>query len=56
MKRKPIEKVLQELKRLREEADKNCNNAAAGYDEGCYAGEEDAYRIAIKLLEKAMEE
>ena len=47
MKRKPFERVLQELKRLREEAERNCDNDA---------GEEDAYRIAIELLEKAMEE
>lgn len=56
MKRKPIEKVLQELKQLRDESERNCDNAAAGYDEGFYAGEEDAYRIAIELLEKTMEE
>lgn len=56
MKRKPIERVLQELRRLREESEEHARNAAMGYDEGMYWGEEDAYRIAIELLEKAMEE
>lgn len=56
MKRKPIERVLQELKRLQEEAAKHARNAAMGYDEGCYWGEVGAYEIAIELLEKAMKE
>lgn len=56
MKKKSIERALMEIKKLLHESESNLENAACGYDEGCYSGETIAYENVIELLEKAMQE
>lgn len=43
------------VERLREEADEHSNKAAAGYDEGWYNGEENAYSEVLTLLKQVIE-
>lgn len=54
MKKKDVEKAIIEIKNLLEEADKNADHAACGYDEGWYNGEGNAYETVLKILEKVI--
>ena len=47
-----LEKAINEIKKLLEEASKNADNAACGYDNGWYCGEENAYETVLEILEK----
>lgn len=47
-----IENVINEIKKLLKEANKNADNAACGYDEGWYNGEGNAYEVVLEILEK----
>lgn len=47
-----IEKAINEIKKLLEEANKNADNSACGYDEGWYSGEGNAYEVVLEILEK----
>ena len=49
---KNIEKVIKEIEELLKEAEQNCEIAAAGFDEGFYSGECNAYSNVINLLDK----
>lgn len=49
-----VGKIIDEIKGLLEEADKNADNAACGYDEGWYSGEGNAYEKVLEILEKAI--
>ena len=45
-------RIIEEIKNLMNEANKNSENAACGYDEGWYNGEANAYEIVLKILKK----
>lgn len=47
-----LEKAINEVKKLLEEASKNADNAACGYDNGWYCGEENAYETVLEILKK----
>lgn len=47
-----IKKAINEIEKLLEEAYKNADNAACGYDEGWYFGETNAYEIVLEILKK----
>ncbi len=47
-----IENAISEIKRLLEEASKNADNSACGYDNGWYCGEENAYETVLEILSK----
>jgi len=49
---KKLEKLVNALEKLYQEANENSNNAAAGYDEGFYNGEANAYAEALGLLKE----
>lgn len=45
-----IENIINEIKNLLKESQLNSDNSAAGYDEGWYNGEVNAYEKVLKLL------
>lgn len=47
-----LKNAINEIKKLLEEADKNADNAACGYDEGWYNGEGNAYETVLEILKK----
>ena len=47
-----LENAINEIKKLLEEASKNADNAACGYDNGWYCGEENAYETVLEILKK----
>lgn len=47
-----IKKAINEIEKLLEEANKNADNSACGYDEGWYNGEGNAYEIVLEILKK----
>ena len=47
-----IEKAINEIEKLLEEANNNADNAACGYDEGWYTGECNAYEVVLEILKK----
>ena len=47
---KKIEKLIDAIEKLYQEADKSSENAAMGYDEGYYNGETTAYAEVLELL------
>lgn len=47
-----IEKAINEIKKLLEEANKNADNSACGYDNGWYNGESNAYEVVLEILKK----
>lgn len=49
---KNIEKIIKEINKLLEESEQHCENAAAGFDEGFYSGECNAYSNVIDILNK----
>ena len=49
---KNIENVIKEIDKLLQEAEHHCESAAAGFDEGFYSGECNAYSNAINILDK----
>lgn len=49
---KNIEKVIKEIEELLKEAEQNCESAAAGFDEGFYSGECNAYSNVLNILDK----
>lgn len=46
------QKIIRQINTLLREAECNSNNAAAGYDEGWYCGEANAYEIVLQLLKE----
>ena len=46
----PIAEATRKLEALWKEAEQHCSLAAAGYDEGYYAGESNAYSVAMEIL------
>lgn len=50
-----IKSIESEVSKLLEESEKNSNMAAAGYDEGWYVGEMNAYEKVFNLIEKLKE-
>lgn len=55
MRKKNIENAVKEITDLLKESEQNCDGAAAGYDEGFYSGESNAYSNVLNILEKAMQ-
>ena len=49
-----LENAINEIKKLLEEADRNAENAACGYDSGWYNGEGNAYETVLEILEKVI--
>ena len=49
---KNIEKVTKEINKLLEESEQHCESAAAGFDEGFYSSECNAYSNVIDILNK----
>ena len=49
-----LEQAINQIKVLKEEALRNADHAAAGYDEGWYVGEDDAYEKVLELLEPVL--
>lgn len=49
-----LSKLYDDIKHLMKEADEHSRNSAAGYDEGWYNGEENAYEIILEKLENIM--
>lgn len=49
---KNIEKVIKEIEELLKESEQYCESAAAGFDEGFYSGECNAYSNVIDILNK----
>lgn len=47
---KNIENTIKEIEELLKEAEQNCEGAAAGYDEGFYSGECNAYSNILNIL------
>ena len=47
-----IENVIKEIEELLKEAEQHCESAAAGFDEGFYSGECNAYSNMIDILNK----
>lgn len=47
-----IIKAINEIEKLLEEANKNADNSACGYDNGWYNGESNAYEIVLEILKK----
>ena len=45
-------KVIKEINKLFEEAEQNCESAAAGFNEGFYSGECNVYSNVINILDK----
>ena len=52
LKKMNIKKAINEIEKLLEEANKNADNSACGYDEGWYNGESNAYEIVLEILKK----
>lgn len=44
--------IIDEIRALLKESEKNEDSAAAGYDDGWYSGEVNAYSKVLELLEK----
>ena len=49
-----LEQAINQIKALKEESLRNADNAAAGYDEGWYVGEDNAYEKVLELLEPVL--
>jgi hypothetical protein len=49
---KKIDKLINEVNKMLEEANKIANVSACGYDEGFYVGRGDALEDVLKLLEE----
>lgn len=49
-----FEQAINQIKALKEESLRNAYNAAAGYDEGWYVGEDNAYEKVLELLEPVL--
>lgn len=49
-----LEQAINQIKALKEEALRNADHAAAGYDEGWYVGEDNAYEKVLELLEPVL--
>ena len=49
-----IEKAVNEIKKLLEEADAHAEYAADGYDAGWYNGEGNAYETVLRILENML--
>lgn len=47
-----IENAIKEIEELLKEAEQNCEGAAAGFDEGFYSGECNAYSNVLNILNK----
>lgn len=47
-----IENVIKRIEELLKEAEQNCEGAAAGFDEGFYSGECNAYSNILNILNK----
>ena len=48
---KNIEKVIKEINKLLEESEQYCESVAAGFDEGFYSGECNAYSNVRNILD-----
>lgn len=48
-----MENIINEIKKLLDESNKNAENSACGYDEGWYNGEGNAYEIVLEILKKS---
>ena len=49
-----LEQAINQIKALKEESLRKADNAAAGYDEGWYVGEDNAYEKVLELLEPVL--
>lgn len=47
-----LENAINEIEKLLEEANRNADNSACGYDNGWYCGEGNAYEIVLEILKK----
>lgn len=47
-----IKKAISKIERLLEEANKNADSSACGYDDGWYNGEGNAYETVLEILKK----
>lgn len=54
MKKKNIVNAIKQIEGLRKESDDNSEHAAAGYDEGWYVGETNAYDKVLDILKEAI--